>query len=175
MNIILYGLKSCGKTTVGKALSKLTFYDCIDTDAEIERYYQSISGQEKRFSEIYIQCGDKVFRELERKVIETLSRQHHNPTIISVGGSTLVDDNNYHRLRSCGMFYYLYLDYQSWLRRIDKLNVTPDFLKTEYLKSKYYQQRDSLYRELADQQVICNQQTIGETASQIRSFILPAN
>ncbi len=173
MNIILYGLKSCGKTTVGKALSKLTQYDVIDTDTEIERYYESISGQSKKFTEIYRVCGDKVFRELERKVIDTVSQQHRKPTLISVGGSTLVDANNYHRLQSFGVFYYLYLDYQSWLGRIDKLDVKPNFLETEHLKSHYYQQRDLLYSELADHKIICNHHSSCEIANQIRSFISP--
>ena len=56
--IILVGLMGCGKTTVGKALSKRTGMPLLDTDAIIEEQIG------KPISEIFAQEGEAHFRSL---------------------------------------------------------------------------------------------------------------
>ena len=40
MNIVLYGMKSCGKSTIGKGLAKAQGDAFIDTDCLIEEVYK---------------------------------------------------------------------------------------------------------------------------------------
>ena len=61
--IVLLGYMGCGKTKVGKKLSKKIGAKFFDLDAEIELY------QSKPISQIFDEIGEIGFRKIERKVL----------------------------------------------------------------------------------------------------------
>ena len=87
MRIVLIGFKSCGKSSVGKALDPAY----IDLDILIEQNYMSLTGSSRSCSEIYRLCGEKYFRDMEKNVIANLVTKDHQ-VIASGGGSVLLPE-----------------------------------------------------------------------------------
>lgn len=85
-NIILCGFMGCGKTTVGRLLSRQLEMEYIDLDSEIEAEEGlSISDLFSRFGELY-------FRDLEHQAIKALTRRIN--CVVSVGGGAMTFPRN---------------------------------------------------------------------------------
>ncbi|GAB5558277.1 MAG: shikimate kinase [Schleiferiaceae bacterium] len=98
--IILLGYMGSGKTSVGKALSKLTQWSFTDLDQYIEKKYnQSISDL---FEE-----GEISFRTKEREALLELKEELPDEHILSVGGGTPCYYDNMDVINSMGQTVYL--------------------------------------------------------------------
>lgn len=100
-NIILTGFMGSGKTTLGKWISKHTGRTFIDTDKEIELK----AG--KSVSDIFKTEGEEVFRQMETDYLKELASTGKNNLVISVGGGTVLREENRKLLRSLGTVVYL--------------------------------------------------------------------
>ena len=98
-NIVLTGMPSCGKTTVGKLLADKLGRPFIDTDAQIERE----TG--KTPSEIFAAQGEAAFRDIETQVIARLSEQ--NGAVIATGGGAVLRPQNVDALKTNGRLFFL--------------------------------------------------------------------
>lgn len=98
-NIVLIGMPSSGKTTVGKELAKLTGRELVDTDDEIVRRYG------KSIPEIFASEGEAAFREKEAAVVASLGGRTN--CIIATGGGAILRDDNLRNLRYNGRLYFL--------------------------------------------------------------------
>lgn len=86
MPIVLIGVPGAGKSTVGARLAEKLNYDFIDTDAVIEKE----AG--KSISDIFIQDGEPVFREIEKQVVaQSLANIN---AVVSLGGGSLVNEQS---------------------------------------------------------------------------------
>lgn len=99
INIVLCGMPSCGKTTVGGLLAEATGRRFYDTDVIIRER----AGME--ISEIFASKGEEAFRKMEHDIIEELSREHG--CIIATGGGAVLDYSNIHNLRRSGRIYFI--------------------------------------------------------------------
>lgn len=99
-NIILIGYMASGKTTVGKALSKLTGWNFIDCDNIIaEREGSSCA-------DIIRTKGETYFRNLERQILSSLSA---TPSmIIATGGGMPCYQDNMELINQMGISYFLH-------------------------------------------------------------------
>ena len=80
-SIVLLGYMGCGKTKVGKKLSKKIGARFIDLDAEIEHFYS------KSISQIFDDLGEIEFRKIERNILlKILNNNSFN--VLSLGGGT---------------------------------------------------------------------------------------
>lgn len=80
-SIVLLGYMGCGKTKVGKNLSKKIGAKFIDLDIEIELFY------EKSISQMFQEIGEIEFRKIERKMLlNVLNRNDF--FVLSLGGGT---------------------------------------------------------------------------------------
>jgi shikimate dehydrogenase len=68
-NIVLIGMPSSGKTTVGKRLAELLGREFIDTDRLIEEM------TEREISQIFAKGGEALFREKERAAIKEAAKK----------------------------------------------------------------------------------------------------
>jgi shikimate kinase len=92
--VILIGLPGAGKSTVARALSKITGLTVSDTDQAIELR----AG--KKISEIFSKDGESAFRSLESQVVqEELIRE---PGVLALGGGSILDPANQKAISQSG-------------------------------------------------------------------------
>lgn len=115
-NIIIFGLKNSGKTTLGKKLSLKHKKDFIDTDILIENLFFKKRGKRLSFKEIYKTCGKKYFRQLENKVISSLLKNPPKNSVISLGGSTLIKKEN-RKILKIGTSLYLKISQDAFIKK----------------------------------------------------------
>lgn len=98
-NIVLIGMPSSGKSTLGAGLAKRINRTFYDSDYEIER-----ETNDKIFHIIQTK-GISYFRELERNTIARLSKL--TGCVIATGGGTILDNTNVQSLKQNGKLYFL--------------------------------------------------------------------
>ncbi len=82
-NIILIGMKSSGKTTIGRLLARKLGLRFTDVDAEIERLHAEQKGERLPFREIFKLYGKDYFRTLETAALRTLAVNLSPPALSS--------------------------------------------------------------------------------------------
>lgn len=139
-NIVMIGMPSSGKSTVGAKLAELTGKKLVDTDALIiERIGMPIA-------DYFAQFGEAAFRAQEKAVIAELSVQ--NGLIIATGGGAVLDHDNVAALKRNGTL--VFLD-----RSPEKLIATSDrpLSSDREALMKRYNERYDIYKASADIQV----------------------
>ncbi len=99
MNIYLIGYRCCGKTCVGKALSKLLGRPFLDTDAAV------VQKAGMTISEMVSRSGWESFRDLEKSVIEQSTFLNHH--VIATGGGVILNPDNVRNMRTAGHVIWL--------------------------------------------------------------------
>ncbi len=105
MNIVIAGPKGAGKSSVGRILSGLLDIPHLETDDIIEQEYEKQSGKMLICREIHRAHGETEFRALEARAVEKAAQERF--TILSTGGSALLNPENRRLLRHSGMMVYL--------------------------------------------------------------------
>ncbi len=116
MNIVLFGLRCVGKTSVGTKLSDITDKIFFDTDRLIEK------RESKSIPEIVSDRGWDYFRKKEKEVIKDVSKE--NNAVISVGGGALMDTENVDLLKDA-FLVLLKADIKTMESRMAKDNSRP--------------------------------------------------
>lgn len=98
-NVVLFGMPSCGKSTIGRLLGKELDREFLDTDALIKEK----TG--KSPSEIIKQKGEKAFRDIESEVIKSVAKL--SSKVISLGGGGVLREENVLALQSNGVLCYI--------------------------------------------------------------------
>lgn len=93
-DFILIGPPGAGKSTVGKALSKLLKVKHSDTDSLIEK----VSG--KKISEIFVEDGESEFRRIEADILAQSLEEKAG--VLSLGGGAVLDLHNQELIKSAG-------------------------------------------------------------------------
>ena len=81
--VVLVGPMGSGKTTVGSALAARLGLGLRDTDADVE------ARAGKPVSDIFVDDGEPVFRDLEREAVATALREHDG--VLALGGGAVMD------------------------------------------------------------------------------------
>ncbi|MBQ8516643.1 MAG: shikimate kinase [Akkermansia sp.] len=144
--IILIGLMGCGKTTVGKMLSKRTGMPLLDTDAIIEEQTGC------SIQDIFREHGEAHFRSLETALLRYLLEQKIQPApIISTGGGIVVRPENRDILRRLGFTVWLNVSVRALLHRT-KASTNRPLLQSpdrHAILSRLLSERRPFYREAA--------------------------
>lgn len=101
-NIVLIGFMGSGKTTVGRALSKMLDKKVIDMDDEIEL------EEGRRIKDIFASDGEEHFRDLETAFLERMKGKKNK--ILSTGGGVVMREGNIKLLRHIGTTIFLQAD-----------------------------------------------------------------
>jgi shikimate kinase len=116
VNLILFGFKSCGKTTLGKMIALHMNRPFLDTDKMLEQLHYMLTGEQLHFREIYKKMGEKAFRALESDAIDQLKTTKNG--IISLGGGSILNPRNAAFLAKLGQLVYLKVSKETLKRRI---------------------------------------------------------
>lgn len=155
-NIVLIGMPSCGKTTVGKMLSQQTGMELIDTDELITQRVGSIA-------DFIREKGEAAFRDVESEVIKSIADK--SGCIIATGGGSVLRHENVRALKHNGVV--VFLD-----RALENLITTDDrpLSSSREALEKRYNERYDIYRASAD--VIIDANTdINEEVMKLRKEI----
>ena len=101
MNIVLLGYMGCGKTTIGKIISKITGKRFIDLDSYIEL------TTNQTISNIFSSKGEVYFRKIESDCLKVIMGNYDN-VILSLGGGTPCYSNNLNLIKDSKSFYLKY-------------------------------------------------------------------
>lgn len=157
MLVYLVGYMGCGKTTVGKALSKNLQLPFFDTDRIFEeKFHQSIS-------EFFRQSGEEAFRTEEARILRDFDSDS-SAVIATGGGVACFHDNMSYMLKSG---YVIYIE------------ASPTFLAHRLFHSKKKDHRPSIQgldeeeilnlvkSQLKERETFYRQATLTVSASQI--------
>lgn len=139
-NIVLIGMPSCGKSTVGTLLHRMTGKRFLDTDKMVEK------AMGLPIPEIFSRYGEKFFRQREKEAVHKASIQEG--CIIATGGGAVLDEENVRCLKQTGRLFFLD-------RPLEKLRATKDRPLSENRDAlaRLAQVRLPLYRAVADQTI----------------------
>ncbi len=110
-NLYLCGFMGAGKSSVGPLLAQRLGWSFLDTDRELE------AGVGMSVPQIFAQAGEGAFRELEKSLVESLSRR--TATVVALGGGTLNEGENRAHLLASGALIHLRAKAETLLARLD--------------------------------------------------------
>ena len=153
-NMILIGMKACGKTTVGKLLAKKLKIQLFEVDREIENKHQKLQNEKLAFREVFQKYGKDYFRNLEISVLKQLAKKIKNLSyVLSCGGGTVLPETNQRIIRKMGMIIFLNTDKKILLTRIIKDGIPAFFPYPDNPKkslSILMKERLPVYKNLAN-------------------------
>ena len=143
-NIFLIGPMGAGKSAVGRQLARMLHLDFVDSDDEIE----SRTGVDIPF--IFEKEGEDGFRKREARAIDDLSKREG--IVLATGGGAIVDPRNRNCLGARGYVVYLHTSVEQQLSRTRRGRERPllDNPDPRAVLNALMEERDPLYRELAD-------------------------
>ena len=142
--IALTGFMGCGKSTVARLLARQIGWLHVDLDKRIvERTNLAIPA-------IFTNLGEPAFREIEHEELERIlgeARESGRPTIVSLGGGTLVQPQNLEALRQSGCAtVWLNCPVEELMRRCSHITDRPLF-RDEASFRQLYAQRLQFYQK----------------------------
>ena len=119
MNIILIGMKSSGKTTVGRIVAQKLGLRFIDLDAEITRRYLRQTNENLHFREIFKKVGKDRFRAMETEALQArAAAEADTHFVLATGGGVPLTEENRPILKSLGTVVFLNVAQEVLLPRI---------------------------------------------------------
>ena len=140
-NIILVGMPSSGKTTIGKMIAEDTSRIFFDSDEEFEKIFSMTPAEA-------IEClGEDEFRKMEHTVVKELGKK--TGAIISTGGGVVTRKENFAPLHQNGIIFFIDRD-------LDKLTSDNRPLSKKVGIEELYKERLPLYLDFCDKKVYNN-------------------
>jgi shikimate kinase len=163
-NIFLIGMMGSGKSQTGPVLAKMINYAFVDTDDVIEK------ASKQSISSIFEKDGEKVFRDVEKKVLKEIS-QHHS-LVIATGGGLITLPENWGILHQ-GIVIWLDLDLRRSIKRLESDQKRRPLLLGDNLAenfSQIYESRKPIYLE-SDLRIEVEDQSPYEVATMVAEHL----
>ncbi len=161
-NIVLIGMPTAGKSSVGRLLAKNLNKPFIDTDSIIEEK----TG--KKLQTIVDNDGYLKLREIEEGCILSLEA---TGSIISTGGSAIYSQKAITHLGNNGIIIYLQIDFESMNSRLTNANTRGLAKNQQQSLEEMYKERSKLYKKAADFVVSCDKLNTQEVSSYIEELL----
>lgn len=160
-NIFLVGPMGAGKSAVGRQLARALHLSFVDSDDEIE----SRTGVDIPL--IFEKEGEPGFRKREAVVIDDLSKM--DGVVLATGGGAVVNPDSRSRLGGRGFVVYLHTSVDQQVKRTARGRERPLIEKGDRREKlqALLDQRDPLYREIADIVVETDGRKVKSVASEI--------
>lgn len=142
-NLILIGMPTSGKSTIGIILAKALGYDFLDGDILI----QNQTG--KKLSQLMSELGVDGFLKLEEEINCGIECEH---TVIAPGGSVIYGEKAMEHLRQLGKVIYLEMTEDMVKERLSNHDVKKRgvALRNGQTVEELYRERVPLYEKYAD-------------------------
>lgn len=157
-NVILIGMPTSGKTTIGTELSAAIGYGYIDSDSVI------VARAGKNLRELIAELGNDKYLDFEAKVNAEIAA---NRCVIATGGSAVYREAGMKKLSENGTVVYLKMSYEEMCRRLGDLKVRGVVLKEGFTLRDMYEERLPLYEKYADVTVELEGKTIAESVQTV--------
>ena len=140
-NIILTGMPSCGKSTLGRLLAKELGYAFLDTDDVI------IEQNGCPLKDILDNEGLDGFIRAEEAAVCSVNVDN---TVIATGGSVVYSPKTMEHLKSLGRIVYICLDYKEVERRLGDLHERGVAIAPGKTLRDLFDERAPLYNKYAN-------------------------
>lgn len=157
MNLVLIGMPTCGKTTIGRQLAHDLNFNFIDIDEKI------VDREKCSIAEIFVKFGEDYFRHRETQICQELSLYSHH--VISCGGGIIKNEENIKYLAKNGWIIFLHRDLDL-LSSDDSRPLSSTYQQLQLL----YEERLPLYKKYCDS-CIDNNSSIDEAIQKIIQVI----
>ncbi len=161
-NLVLIGMPSSGKSTVGNLLALRMGAEFLDGDDLIR------AAEGKPLSSVIKERGTDYFLEAEERAIDSVRGEG---IVLATGGSVVYSERAMAHLKSLGLIVYLKVSLATVKRRI------PDFAARGVVMrgdiktlDELFFERVPLYEKYADETVDCEECTIEEAADRIAAL-----
>jgi len=148
-NLVLLGMMSVGKSTLGKIVAKKQGLEFIDTDNRIEEKYSM------KISEIFKKKGENFFRlEEEKEVLKSLKKSN---CVIALGGGGFINKTVRNSILKNAASVWLDCDLKIINKRTkwNKKRPLLDKKNNEKKINKLYAERKNIYK-LANYRINCS-------------------
>jgi len=150
-NIVIIGMPSAGKSTIGVILAKTLGMNFIDTDILI----QENTG--RLLQEIITKDGIDAFLKIEEITILSLTC---NNSIIATGGSVVLSDRSMDYLKKHGLIIYLNIVFEEMVQRLNNITTRGIVLAEGQSLIDMYTQRIPLYEKYAEITIDCSKEDV---------------
>ena len=156
-NIVLCGMPSCGKTTIGRKLAEAFGMKLIDTDE------CCVNKMGMEIAEYAALCGESAFRDVESAAVEEAAAE--SGVIIATGGGAILRERNVRAIKRNGIL--IFID-----RPLELLEATPDrpFSADPEALKRRFEERYEIYCMTADLRVD-GSGSVDEVAEIIRRYV----
>ncbi len=163
-NIVLVGFMGTGKSAAGKKLAGILHRDFLELDDIIEK------KEGMSIADIFEKKGEQHFRLVEKEIVKEASLR--KSIIISAGGGSIVDEENFKNLKSSGTIICLKASPETILKRTKGLKTRPLLNVSDPKKQieKLLEKRKSCY-DKADFSIETDNLSIDEIVLKIIAFI----
>ena len=148
-NLVLTGMMSVGKSTIGRSLSRKLNMRFVDLDRLIEK------RESMKIKDIFQKKGEKYFRNLERKIgLNSLKKKN---CVIALGGGAFIDRAIRRKVLKNCVSFWLDAKIETVLNRSKNLRKRP-LLDKNNLKDAFrdiYEKRKKVYSR-ANFKINCN-------------------
>jgi len=165
-NIVLVGFRGAGKTTIGRALAKVSGLPFADLDEEVE----FVLGES--IVDFVEKHGWQVFREVEQKVTHDFCRNFSG--ILATGGGTIENSKNLQNLKKTGTFVFVNPNFSKVKKFLmqDKSGKRPQLNPSVPFSQEIdmlWAQRKDIYSATADIEI--NQEYDGDMEATAKSLL----
>lgn len=140
-NIILIGMPTSGKSTIGVILAKILGYRFIDSDIVIQE------KESRKLSKIIEEDGVDGFIQIENRINSEITADR---TVIATGGSVVYGKEAMEHYRNIGRIIYLKVSFSTLKRRLHHARQRGVVMREGQTLKSLYDERTKLYEKYAD-------------------------
>jgi shikimate kinase len=173
MNIIIYGIRGTGKTTIGKMLAKKLNKKFVDTDEVRFKKFKKTTEQ------VVSEGGWPAFRKQEKEAVLEIVEKFGDNLVIATGGGTMMNKESVKALKKNSKAIFLVADIGAMVQRISgekraKRSNRPFLVADKNLRGEIEEiwgQRKDTYYDLADFVVDTSKIKTKKAVDQIINFL----
>ena len=140
-NVVLIGMPTSGKSTMGVLLAKILGYRFLDADIVIQE------KEGKKLSQIIEEEGVDGFIEIENRINAAVETEK---TVIATGGSVVYGKEAMDHYKNIGKVVYLKVDMDTLTKRLHNAKQRGVVMRDGQSLVALYNERSALYEKYAD-------------------------